>query len=328
MSREINFEFLPLPNLVMHILVSNDETTSNRNPKYGDQFDKWLTLKQRTFLFDEILLKSPRTVETTGTFALLFQWPSYFSTEDIDSGFEVLELLAKKPLLSTLSTEFPEKEDAISKFRSIDSLNKMLVNLPFTNQKLSKLLDKYIVLLKELWDETYCDLWKEIKKSLVDSATKLQQTYLMNFDFFSAWEEITGLIYPYSNFSVVGLDSANFLGTSLLAERDCFRMWGSLESIYRVIIHEIGTHTLIQNRTLTHEKWSDLVATKINNLLRLNEAYCAFKTDEVLKLVGALETDNFVSKHFSKETGIITSILENKPQIDVFGLLITANKFL
>jgi len=328
MSREINFDFLPLPNLIMHILVSNVETTSNRNPKYGEQFDKWLSPKQRSFLFDEILLKSPRTVETTGTFALLFQWPSYFSTEDINLSFEVLELLAKKPLLSSLTTEFPEKEAEISKFLSIESLDKMLVNLPFTNQKLSKLLDKYVVLLKELWDETYCDLWKEIKKSLIDSASRLQETYLKNFDFFSAWEEITGLTYPYSNFSVVGLDSANFLGTSLLAERDCFRMWGSLESIYRVIIHEIGTHTLIQNRTLTHEKWSDLVATKINNLLRLNEAYCAFKTDEVLKLVGAPETDNFVSKHFSNETRIITSILKDKPQIAIFDLLIAANKLL
>jgi hypothetical protein len=328
MSREIIFEFLPLPNLIMHILISADDTKTNRNPKYGDKFETWLTASQRNFLFNEILLKSPRTVETTGTFALLFQWPSYFSGENIESGFEVLEILTKNPSLRSLFAEYPEKEATVSKFRSIKSLNNMLTSLPFSGQKLRKLLNKYLDLIKELWDTTYSNLWKEVKKSLLESANKIKHDYLQNFNFFSAWEEVTGLTYPYSNFSVVGLDSANFLGTSLLAERDCFRLWGSLEPIYRVIIHEIGTHTLIQDQTLTNEKWQHLIETNINNLLRLNEAYCAYKTDQVLQIAGAPESENFVSKHFLSETNIISGLLKQKPHVDIFELLVNASNLL
>ncbi|MBD3191855.1 MAG: hypothetical protein GF308_14505 [Candidatus Heimdallarchaeota archaeon] len=301
-------------------------TERTRNPKYQDDWDDFLTAEERQFLLHELQFSSPQTVATTATFAFLFQWPSYFCDESINSGWEVLTRLSQKPTFSMLLEAYPKKREEIEAYYPT-KFNQFLENkLPFNKRQRSELLVRFQSLLQDLWDRSYQKIWKQAKKDFEVMVQKLQTTYFQERNFIEGWEKVTGLSYPYSTFSVIPLDSVKYLGTSLLAERDCFSFCVSEESIYRIIVHEIGTHTLIQRSTLLGKDWRPLLPWGLNQLFRFVEAYCSLKTNEVCSLVGAPIVDDLFSDQMVKEKEILTSYLTDKSEFPVTKILSKSHK--
>jgi hypothetical protein len=135
-----------------------------RNPKYGDAWKNWLTPEEMTFLANDLQLSSPNTVETTATFSLLFQWPSYFCDETIESGFAALEHLAKEPSLKQLLRYDPERAEAIRRYLPSRAHRFLLRGLPYSKKTCRELVSQYLQILQNLWDRSYKMIWNKVRE--------------------------------------------------------------------------------------------------------------------------------------------------------------------
>jgi hypothetical protein len=325
--KPVEFDLLPFPNLVMHLLACLPKGENlGHNPKYGDAWKDWLAPEEMTFLTNDLQLSSPKTVETTATFSLLFQWPSYFCDEKIESGFVALEHLAKEPSLRQLLRCYPERAEAVNRYLPPRAHRFLLRRLPYSKKTCRELVSQYVQILQNLWDRSYKIIWNDVKERIRKHATAINERYLLKGGFVESWEQVTGVEYPYSTFRVVGLDSVSCLGVSLLAERDCFSLWIPEEKVFRFIVHEIGTHTVFHTKTISNKEWRAFFLMDLEGLLRLVENYCALKTSEVCSRLEVAVVENVTSREAAEERKVLERLLSTSPDLNAVELISRAHR--
>lgn len=277
MRKEIVFSLNPVVNLILHILCCADPTFP-RKPVYEKKAGVWLLNGERKFFEENFRLEQTGKVSTTAHFATLYQVPAYFASSDIESLNEVIGLMVKGGL-EGLKKRFPKKGAMIEAYMP-KRFQKMIFDGPIRSEKPDVIL-RYRDILEEVYQRFYRDHWATITTKMEERARLLMDRYIEDHDVIGLWEEETQLVFPYPEFVVELADPIKTLGTSLMAERDAFSSWVSPEKTFGIISHEVGSHILVQTRTLEEDHLAAAFEKETEKTLRIVEAIAYLLNHEI-----------------------------------------------
>jgi len=299
--KKIVFSCNPIVNLILHVICCFDPSFP-RKPIYAEKAQEWLQPDEKKYFEDNFRSEQTGKVSSTGDFAFLFQIPAYFSADTIESLGEVVELM-KTGTLTKLKDHFPEKRMLLDAYLP-EHLQRLFFEKAIKKRNnCEKTLYNYGKILENVYERFYGDYWKTIVPVMDKRADLLNEKYFSKYNVIELWEEKTCLQFPYTEFVVELADPISSLGTSLMAERGAFSHWVSLEEIFTVISHEIGTHIFFQTSSFMSPSYAKIFESNAEETLRIVEALSyltnlgIWKEEKILS-VGYSGT---FEKHFSDE---------------------------
>lgn len=257
-------------NLLLHVICCFDPSFP-RNPVYNEKAEEWLLLEEKKFFEENFRLEQTGKVSSTANFALLFQIPAYFSSDNIESLKSVFELM-KSRKLDALKDHFPERKALLNAYMP-EKFQRLFFEKSMRRLKnFEEVIDAYKRILESVYERFYRNYWKNILPEMERKAKFLKELYFEKYNIIEFWENKTQLKYPYPRFVVELADPIATLGTSLMAERDAFSHWIAPEKIFTAISHEVGTHTIIQTDNLSSLNLATLFERDPERTLRVQEA--------------------------------------------------------
>lgn len=270
MKKEITFSCNPVVNLLFHVICCFDATFP-RKPIYKEKAFNWLLPNEMKFFEDNFTMEQTGKISSTAEFAILFQIPSYFSGDTIESLKEVLELMKQKRL-DILKNHFPAKGRLIDLYVPKKFQKLFFEGALKRRKRCGKILDTYGKILESVYDRFYRNHWRTLMPKMRETAESLSKQYFEKLDVIDLWEKKTKIGFPYPEFVIELSDPISSLGTTLLAERDAFSYWKNSQTIFTMISHEIGTHSFIQTKTLVSSDFGKIIERDAEKTLRIQEA--------------------------------------------------------
>lgn len=270
MKKKITFSCNPIVNLLLHIICCFDATFP-RKPIYKEKALKWLLPKEMKFFEDNFTMEQTGKISSTADFAFLFQIPSYFSGDTIESLTQVLELMKQKRL-DNLKNHFPAKGELIDLYIPKKSQKLFFEGTLRRRKQCGKILDTYGKILESVYDRFYRNHWRSLMPKMCETAESLSKEFFEKIDVIGLWEKRTKIRFPYPEFVIELSDPISSLGTTLLAERDAFSHWRNSQTIFTMISHEIGTHSFVQTKTLASSDFGKIIERDTEKTLRIQEA--------------------------------------------------------
>lgn len=279
MEKKISLSINPVVNLILHVLCCIDPSLPSK-PIYAEKAGEWILKGEREFFEENFKLEQTGKVSSTAHFALLFQIPAYFSSSDMESLREVIELM-KSGSLNELKNRFLEKGVMLDAYMP-EMFQKNFFDKPLKSKN-SETIETYGRILNDVYSRFYMNYWETIVPEMEERRELLQKRYFDELNLIKKWEEKTRLEFPYPTFIVELADSIKTLGTSLMAERGAFSHWVPTERIFTLISHEVGTHTLFQERTIASPGLTEVFERNPERMIRIFEGLSVMINLEILK---------------------------------------------
>ena len=278
MEKKVIFSINPIVNLILHVQCCIDPTLPSRNV-YSEKLGDRLLIRERQFFEENFSLEQTGKVSSTAHFALLFQIPAYFSSNDIESLRKTVEVM-KRGSLEELKKNFPEKGKYLDAYMP-ENLQMITYDRPLKSTN-AETIDTYGRILENIYDRYYRDHWETIVSELNKRREILRGKIPDDVDLIRKWEEKTRIEFPYPEFVVELAEPINTLGTSLIAERGAFSPWVQADRIITLVSHEVGTHTLFQEKTLSSPGLSEAFEKNPERLIRTIEGLSTMTNMEIL----------------------------------------------
>jgi hypothetical protein len=234
------------PNLLAHIYASAGVIT---NHEYQERHQQTLRRRHVEFLHS---LKPYMAGEPPmgGTLYLyLFQYPSYFPTEDAQEllgAFDVFLRQSDPESLCLTATSGRAEKGHIETWipselsRASPESNRLILG------ELHRVIPELKKVIAEVHKGFYRDHWRENKPELMNKARDIQGRF-DDVEVFEAWCDALRLDFPYPEFRVYVVEALGG-GTSLMAEKFALPYGVSMERAVDTIIHEVGVHHIINNK--------------------------------------------------------------------------------
>lgn len=300
------------PNLVLHILAC---AKTGFNREYGAQFRSTLTndeiIRIQT-MSDQFHAVPPASAGPL--FRLFFQIPCYFpveTAEDINTIYELTADAVKEKSFNPFLQKYPQHVEYIH--NEIPPAYEEFFFQKYTIEKPQVLHFSSIV--SDVYTRFYREYWPAAQKKMEIPSAEIMG--LFNINVLHHWEEITGLDFPYPHFHGILAEATTFLGTSLLAEKGVFSVDSPVSFIADMVVHEVGTHIMLQKQLFSHAKAANILTADYNNFVRVIEAACHILRQSILATMGLpSQADMITSMNLEKEAGEFINVWPDNDIID------------
>jgi hypothetical protein len=303
------------PNVVLHVLAC---AQAGFNQEYGARFRSTLTNDE--IIHIQIMsnqFRVERPAISGPLFRTLFQVPCYFpveTVEDINTVYELTANAVKEKSFTPFAQDFPDEVECI-----YNEIPPACEELFFQGNTIKKPhIVNFGTIVQDVYTRFYREYWPAAQKKMEIPATEILG--LLNVNVVHQWEKITELKFPYPRLHVVLAEATTFLGTSLLAEKGVFSIHSPVSVIADMVVHEVGTHIMLQEQLFFHSQVIDILTADYNNFVRVIEAACHILRQSILATMELpSQADIITSMGLEKEAREFIKIW---PHTDIIDALI------
>ncbi len=311
MNKPVIFSTSLVPNLLQHVLVGLGVGRFQDivNPAYQGELDAWIQSNIKSKFSHEF--QKIEGVSSSTWFALLYQIPAYLAGDSVTSLLDVLEMMRTETPLDVIS-RFPEKQKLVNEYIPHHAFAQYVGFSGSPSTFWSGILTDFIEAVKNGHEQSYKEMWNDIRPKLDLKKQTLRDQYFSEYDWIGWWEERTGIQFPYPHFNVELIDTTTTQGTSLLAERDGFYAYADPLKIVTVVSHEICTHLLYNRQTIENEITGPLIEEDLERYLRTVEVVSWATNREIIRRQGYSWTMEKSFDWIGKAKDDVASVIEEE----------------
>lgn len=261
------------PNLVLHVMACGG---IGLDEEYGKQHRETLTaeeMSQIKQMAEGVRVEGPAIAGPL--FRILFQIPCYFPTksvEEIDTVYDLTVRAVKEGSFAPFAQRYPHRVELIYRYIP-HQFERFFFEETSRAHDLEEAVGLFKGIVQAVYERFYADHWLRAKERMGKVAAEVLER-IEAVDVVKEWEMITALEFPYPRFHVILSEPTQLLGTSLLAEKGVFSARQPIEVIAEMVVHEIGTHTMLQARLFGDQRVRGIVMEDYNGFVRVVEAAC------------------------------------------------------
>lgn len=264
------------PNILMHVFSCLEVEGSFYDSEYGMKHH--FTLLDEDYEAWKTQVKKCMTLGCNAElYAVLFQIPSFISTEDIDmviDSFDKISVAVAEGAIDVLIASYPELFDTLSIYAPKKVFDDHFKKLNTHNDIIQDVITVFKKILRGLWERFYSEYWETEGKKKIEKRAKQLNTIISPINIISAWQKVLKLEFPYSEFSAVLVEPTNTIATNLLAEQVMIALKTEDKDVYRILTHEVGRSFLLNTLLFENEQIKTIADSNIDRLSMIIDAVC------------------------------------------------------